>query len=307
MRPQPKSYDDSTDYWRVREFLREVYLLNGRRELAWSLLRWDYWRWHIHENIFKFRLPEAVFLWEAGGRVAAVLNVDGPGEAFMHIHPAWPSTELMREMLALAEERLAQPNEAGGHGLRVWASAAACDQQRLLAEQGYQKCDGPEYQRRRPLSEAIADAPVPAGYAIRALGDEGELPARSWVSWKAFHPHEPDERYQGWEWYRNIQRIPLYRRDLDIVAVTASGEHAAFSTAWFDDVTRSVVFEPVGTHPDHQRRGLGKAVMAEGLRRAGRLGATQATVGSYSAAAHTLYASMGFVEYDLSEPWDKRW
>lgn len=72
-------------------------------------------------------------------------------------------------------------------------------------------------------------------------------------------------------------------------------------------MTRSVVFEPVGTHPDHQKRGLGKAVMAEGLRRAARLGATLATVGSYSPAAHALYSAMGFTEYDLSEPWTRSW
>jgi hypothetical protein len=32
-------------------------------------------------------------------------------------------------------------------------------------------------------------------------------------------------------------------------------------------MTRTAAFEPVGTHPTHQRKGLGKALMAEGLRR----------------------------------------
>jgi len=41
----------------------------------------------------------------------------------------------------------------------------------------------------------------------------------------------------------------------------------AFCTIWFDDVTRSAYFEPVATVPAHQRRGLGKAVITEGLRR----------------------------------------
>ena len=83
------------------------------------------------------------------------------------------------------------------------------------------------------------------------------------------------------------------------------GAVAAFCTVWFDDVSRSGVFEPVGTDPAHQRRGLGKAVMAEGLRRLQRLGATLATVGSYGEPAHTLYASMGFREFDLQWPWVK--
>ena len=307
MLPIQRPYDDCGDYWRVREFLRAVYQLNGRREMCWPLLRWDYWRWHVHENIFQFDLPEAVCLWENAGQITAVLNPDARGEAFLQVHPAFKSAALEREMLGQAEIRLSRPGADGRRSLRIWVLAEDRQRQQLLAARGYQKAEGPEYQRRRPMALAIAEVPIAAGYSVRALGDDAELPARSWVSWKAFHPDEPDERYQGWEWYRSVQRVPLYRRDLDIVAVAPNGEQAAFCTAWFDDVTRTVVFEPVGTHPDHRQRGLGKAVMAEGLRRALRLGATLATVGSYSPAANALYASMGFVVYDLSDPWDKTW
>ena len=76
---------------------------------------------------------------------------------------------------------------------------------------------------------------------------------------------------------------------------------------WYDDVTRTAVFEPVGTNPAHQNRGLGKAVMSEGLRRVQGLGATLATVSSYSTGAHALYESMGFTDVDLLEPWTKEW
>ena len=102
-----------------------------------------------------------------------------------------------------------------------------------------------------------------------------------------------------------MQRAPLYRRDLDVVAVAPGGEVAAFGTVWFDDVLRTAAFEPVGTAPEHQRRGLGRAVMAEGLRRARRLGATMAYVSSYSPAAHALYAAAGFTQYALLERWEK--
>ena len=54
-------------------------------------------------------------------------------------------------------------------------------------------------------------------------------------------------------------------RTYRIVAVAPSGEFAAFCTVWFDDVTRTGAFEPVGTAPAHRRRGLGKAVMCEGV------------------------------------------
>jgi GNAT superfamily N-acetyltransferase len=141
---------------------------------------------------------------------------------------------------------------------------------------------------------------------VRALGEvEAEGPARSWASWQAFHPDDPAGYDGDWAWYGNVQRAPLYRRDLDLVAVAPDGEIVSFCTAWYDDVTRSGTFEPVGTAPPHQRRGLGRAVMAEGLRRLKRLGATLACVSGFTPAANRLYASLGFVEDSLLEPWRK--
>ena len=104
-------------------------------------------------------------------------------------------------------------------------------------------------------------------------------------------------------WYRNIQTAPLYRRDLDLVAIAPSGEIAAFCTLWFDDVTRSAYFEPVATVPAHQRRGLARALMTEGLRRLQRMGAITAFVGGYSPEANALYRSVMGPDHELDEPW----
>lgn len=303
-----RPYRTEEDYWRIREFLREVSLLNDRHDYSWSLLRWDYWRWHVNENIFKFKLQDVITLWEADGKITAMLNPDGNGEAFFQIHPALRGDVLLSEMLDIAEQKLPNTKQDGRRALIAWLNADDESTKKLFSERGYARSKfSAEHMRRRSFTQPIPDSVSPAGYFVRALRDESQLPARSWLSWKVFHPDEPDEKYQGWEWYKNAQRIPLYRRDLDIVAVASNGELAAFCTVWFDDLTRTAVFEPVGTHPDHQQRGLGKAVMAEGLRRAQRLGATLATVSSYGKAAHALYESMGFTEFDLLEPWIREW
>jgi len=308
MRATRRPYQTENDYWCIREFLRRVSLRNDRHDYSWSLLRWDYWVWHVNMNIFHFNLEDVVSLWETDGQIVAMLNPDGTGEAFFQIHPAYHSTELLSEMLDVAEQKLANAKEDGKKELLIWVNAADDSTKALFVERGYARSKfSAEYMRRRSFSQTIPDSLPPSGYSVRALGDEGELPARSWLSWKAFHPDEPDEKYQGWEWYLNVQCVPIYRRDLDIVAVAADGELAAFCTVWFDDITRTAVFEPVGTHPDHQKRGLGKAVMSEGLRRAGRLGATLAMVSSYSKGAHALYESLGFTDVDILEPWIKQW
>jgi mycothiol synthase len=308
MRPILRPYQTDEDYWRIREFLRTVSLLNDRHDYAWSLLRWDYWIWHVNENIFKFKLQDVIYLWEIDGNIAAMLNPDTPGEAFFQIHPEHQGEISISGMLDVAGEKLANTKEDGIKELIVWVNEKDDVMKEHFCQRGYSrsKFNG-EHIRRRFFTTPVPDSVPPSVYTIRTLGDEDELPARSWLSWKAFHPDEPDEKYQGWEWYKNVQRVPLYRRDLDLVVVAPNGELAAFCTVWFDDVTRTAVFEPVGTHPAHQKRGLGKAVMTEGLRRARRLGATLATVSSYGKAAHALYESMGFTEFDLLEPWIKEW
>jgi mycothiol synthase len=221
---------------------------------------------------------------------------------------------LLNEMLDVAEVKLPNHKESGTKELISWVNEEDMLFKDILTSSGYTRSRFfAEHMRQRfftqPTSSpcGIPDSTFPSGYTIRALGDESELPACSWLSWKVFHPDEPDEKYKGWEWYKNVQHIPLYNRDLDIVAVAPDGELAAFCTVWVDNVTRTAVFEPVGTHPNHQKRGLGKAVMSEGLRRAEKLGATLATVSSYTPGAHALYNSMGFTEFDLLEPWIKEW
>lgn len=234
MKPIQRPYQTEDDYWRIREFLREVSLHNNRHDFSWSLLRWDYWRWHVNENIFHMKLEDVVTLWKLNGQIVAMLNLDGDNEAFFQIHPAYQSEVSMSEMLDVAEAKLPKTNENGKKELIVWVNAADDSTKGHFTERGYVRSKFlAEHMRRRFFSTPIPDSAPKSGYTVRALGDESELPERSWLSWKVFHPDEPDEKYQGWEWYKNVQRVPLYRRDLDIVAVADNGELAGFCTVCY--------------------------------------------------------------------------
>ena len=300
-----RAYQTEEDYWRIREFLREVFLLNDRREFCWHVARLDYWRWHLIETCQVCNPIESViFIWETEEKwIGAVLHPESRGEAFLQVHPAWRTPELLQEMLDFAERHLVHPQR------KLWVLADSQDEPlgTILVRRGYIKRGRPEYQWRRDLDAPIPDVPVAPGYTVRSLGEADELPSRSWASWRAFHPDEPDECYEGWTWYHNIQRMPLYRRDLDLVAVAPTGEIASFCTIWYDDATRSALFDPVGTMPEHQRRGLARAIMTEGLRRLKRMGATRAFVGGYEPGPNALYASVMGGDHDLSEPWIKEW
>lgn len=296
-------YQNEFDYHKIREFLTQTLLLNERRQINWHLSRWDYWRWHVNANIFHLNLDEVIHLWETeDGALAAVLHPDSPGEVFLQVHPRYRTPALIGEMLDIAEKKI-----PANRTLDIWAHEQDDILKQALTQRGYVKQTTMEYQRWQTLDRAVPTLPLPEGYNLDIVHAERDLPARSWASWRAFHPDEPDENYKGWEWYYNIQRNPLYRRDLDLVVVAPQGEIASFTTIWWDEVTKTGAFEPVGTVPEHQRKGLAKAMIAEGLNRLKQLGAVVAYVSSYGMAAHKTYESVGFTKFDRSELWKKSW
>jgi ribosomal protein S18 acetylase RimI-like enzyme len=306
-----RNFKDEEDYWRIREFLRQVYLLNGRREFSWHVSTFDYTRFHMFMNCFHIRLEDAVHLWEtASGEIAGVVLPIDPGSAHFQAHPLLRTRELEEEMLDVAEEHLTAVSPDGSKSLSVWATEGDLLRLELLEKRGYKRGEWPEYKHYLNLDAAVKDAPLASGYTIRSLGDGLELLERCYASGLGFHEGDirvaVDNRNDP-GWYRNIQNAPLYRRDLDIVAVAPDGAIAAFCTAWFDDVTRSGVFEPVACVPAHQRRGLARAVMTEGLRRLQRMGAVVACVGGFSREANTLYSVVVSPECDLYGPWIRQW
>ena len=74
-----------------------MFLLNIFR--SWRpCCRWDYWRWHVSENIFRFNLSSV--LWRRRCRLAPC-SIEGPGEAFW-VHPL-PLWQAQVEMMAMAK------------------------------------------------------------------------------------------------------------------------------------------------------------------------------------------------------------
>ena len=299
--------DKEDDFWRARNFLREVFPLNDRLEHSWHVSRLDYWRWHyiLTCNICK-SVEAGMALWEkADGKIIAVLNHLGGSELRLHVHPHFYSADLEHEMLAYAEENYFAIAEDGRRYIYLPIFQDDTCRQELVQSRGYKKQPGWGHHYRRDLDSPIADAPIPTGYVIRSMGGVEEYPARSWASWRAFHNDEPDSNYDGdYGWYANLQSAPLYRRDLDVVASAPDGSIAAFCTIFYDDTTRSAVTVLVGVAAEHWRRGLGKAVMTEGLKRLQHLGCTRVFSTAHDPAADALYRSV-MQTHKVTETWLK--
>lgn len=305
-------YQNEEDYWRIREFLRQVTILNQNHWPSWHVSRLDYWWWFANPDLEKIAPEDGIFIWETrSGKIAAVLNLEERGQAFLQINPYFKTPELQEELIGTAEERLFAATKENCRRLWVWVDSEDKSLQEILSRRGFQRVDRPgqqEVQHRRSLEEPLPEIQPVADYTIRSLGDGLELLERCYASGLGFHKddiHYARDNRDHPGWYHHIQTAPLYRRDLDIVAVASDGSIASFCTIWFDDVTRTACFEPVATVPAHQRHGLGRAVMVEGLHRLKRMGCKVAFVSGFSEAANALYLSVMGPEHDISEPWEK--
>lgn len=295
---RPLTTDD--DYFRVRNFLREVFMLNDRLEHSWNVARLDYWRWHLIGTCQVTPPFEQVTVaWETPhGQIAAVAHPYGDGEIRVHADPRFRTPALENEIFAYIETHFAE-------GGRIIAPVFADDSLRreVLSARGFTHRPGWNHHYRRDLTAPLPAVTTPSGYHIRSMGDESEHPSRSWCSWRAFHSDEPDSNYDGdYSWYGNIQSAPLYRRDLDIVAATSDEEIAGFCTIYYDDYTRSAVTVLVGVAAEHWRRGLGKAIMFEGLRRLQILGCTRVFSTANEEPADALYRSV-LTDMKVTDTW----
>ncbi len=309
MRP----FKDSDDYWKIRDFLRQVMLLNDRREFSWPVARWDYWYWFANPDLEKMSLEECIFIWEdSKDSIAAVLNPEGHGQGFLQISPQHRSIKLVEEMLSTAEKHLARLEEKGQRSLEIYIDSQDDLLKEMLGRHGFQRVTRPgeqEFQHRRALTSPLPERMTVDGYTLRAMGGGLELLERCYASGLGFHDDDIQVARRNRDnpvWYHHIQSAPLYRRDLDLVAVATDGSVASFCTIWFDDVTRTAYFEPVATVAAHRRRGLGKALLIEGLHRLKEMDCLVAFVGGYSERANALYFSVMGEEYDVSEPWEKQ-
>jgi hypothetical protein len=162
MKTSFRPYQTEDDYWRMREFLRCIFLLNQRLERSWHVARLDYARWHSCLNCARVSLEEVATLWESDGQMVAFLMPDGGrGEAHFCVHPGLRTPELEQEMLMVAEECLPETGANGLRKLKVWVPEADGMRQGMVLKHGYLKSEPPETQWRRDLDEILPDVPGP--------------------------------------------------------------------------------------------------------------------------------------------------
>jgi hypothetical protein len=73
-----RPYETEEDFWRMRAFLREVFVLNGYRERAWHVARLEYSRWYVCLNCHNVTLDQSLLFARSGlmmSHAAHILNL----------------------------------------------------------------------------------------------------------------------------------------------------------------------------------------------------------------------------------------
>ncbi len=286
------------DYERMQNLLRSNYPQNTSL-INCTVGDIDWWRSTASDP----EIMQKVGLWETSTGELVAFTWPGEGQVDIMCHPAHRAVEALILEHAEAEYRQHSSNLAEASLLSCSSNASDTVRNELLQARGYRRSDEFFSFHQRSLVQLPVMPPLPDGYTIRSVQGEADLAERVAVHRAAFHPSRMTV-----EKHQRAMASSTYRQELDLVVVAPDGTFAAFTIVWLDDANQIGLFEPVGCHPEHQRRGLASAVMLEGMRRLQQAGATVAHVLSAaddSPGAH-LYRALGFEAVDRIYIWEKQ-
>ena len=286
-----RKYEPERDFIRVRDFLVDTYAaFDG--PVNWGIERWNYARYFVAPMLGAYGTetntpPEgsldAIRLWEdlvglwedESGEIAGVATIEAPttwhsgyGEIFVERHPR--HLNLLDEMLAYGEELFVHPEKNEVH-MYIHED----DEPLLTAVERRGYVRNPERSASH-LELTIGELPglnLPAGFVVHTMAEECDVDRRREIFGRSFDHEDPKEWPSAFA-YRELMKAPDYRKEQDLFIVAPDGRYAACAIVWYDEANRVGHLEPLGTHPDFRKRGLGRELLFEGLRRLKGLGAT---------------------------------
>lgn len=231
-------------------------------------------------------------LWLEDDRVVAWGWIKEEARLFFEIHPHRPA--LLEDVFGWFEEA------ADTRPLSVGVRAGNRRALALLERRGFEHdIEAPWIRWNFRSLDEIDEPVVPVGYRLTTLAETPDLAARVAVHRAAFHPSRVTE-----ESYATVMAEWPYRPELDCAVVAPDGSFASFALGWLDEANATGILEPVGTHPDHERRGLGRAVCLLALQQLRAAGAATGLVGCRGDDAYPvprlLYESIAFRELNRS-------
>lgn len=260
------------------------------------------WAGYIHTGDIVHRLfsgcrqyeaGRVLHLWEDDSGIAAWALLQPRHVGFdLQIRPDLRGGSFEVDLVAWCERALLDLLEGIGKQVdEIVIDAYTDDPARVASVEslGYARGVEPYFVTTRPTND-VPDAPLPEGYTVRTARGPEEANAIGALHAAAFgSTWNPGE-------YATLMGTFGYSADREWLVVAPDGALAGFTETWHDPISSTGLFEPVGTHPDHQRRGVGRALMAAGLRHMASVGLATAMVcfEGDNSGSRALYLGSGF-------------
>ena len=221
-------------------------------------------------------------LWQVNEELAGFAFVDDYNNLRFEIAPEFHIKQLEDEIIAWGITGVQNRNaETGAHDtLDAAFSRDNSWQIALLERTGFVQASQRTLSYARSLDVPIVPYPFPPGFQLRAANGASEVENLVALHRAAFGTDNMTVAQR-----LAIMQAPDYEPELDLVAVTASGELAAFCICSIEagkDGEKVGYTDPIGTHPRYQQQGLGKAIVTAGLQFLQARGTAVAKLGTSS-------------------------
>ena len=260
---------------------------NGTHYVHRGDLQW----WLFYTDTSEAVWRANIALWTEDDCLAGWALLSPDEHAFdVFVAPDLRGSLLEQEMLAWAVDHMPALDYIQHH----WVAEDDELRKGWLEGNGFETIEHSMVHFRRSLAGPLDGPPLPEGFSIRASRGEEDARLRAVCSHGAFGSEKPFEEY--WPRTLRFMQSPVYVPEHELFVVAPGGEIASYCIIWTDDVTKIGHFEPVGTHPDFQRKGLGKSLLFEGFRRLKAEGMNEADLCTNydNPPAIGLYESAGF-------------
>ncbi|MFC1887456.1 GNAT family N-acetyltransferase [Candidatus Cloacimonadota bacterium] len=279
------------EYFQMRDLLIESYRLHPK-PLNWLIGRLDNWRYASFTDKIKetpnYYTKNAHLWYTAEGKLAGFFISENGKKGFeIQIHPE--HRELEEEILSWVLNNWLKDRG----GLYSWAYGWDDRRIGLLESKGFINEGLEAVDFRYDLKIFNEDIKLNAEYQYEKFSDRFNYEEHIETQRLAFN-RTKDQLNR--EWFETKCIAPGYSEDWDFLIANSKGHHITFCVAWIDELNKFAEIDPVGTHPDHRREGLAKAVINHCFVELNKSGYGSAQILGFSDAAKTLYKSLKPVE-----------
>jgi len=278
------------DYVKVREFLTRI----NADEMRTPRFVWGAWEWAVtHQNRDQTKLDK-IGLWEDEGKLVAIATYEcGFGEGFLFVDE--PYAHLKAELVEYAKEHLHNNGK-----LKILIPDGDYEFAHVAIKEGFRPTQDTDRNSVLDIGK-LQPYKLSEGFSFVSMADGWNWEQYNRVMRRGFGGEENPLWNEGVERTRRLMlSSPMIIPELIVAVANADGSYVSHCGIWYKPGELYCYIEPVVTDPDYQKKGIGKAVVLEAVKRVGELGAKQAWVGSDK----QFYYNIGFYPVQTSTYWE---